>query len=178
MTWITDQPGSQTRQSICLLAISAVYHKPTELGLEQGRLNQNNFSIPSFKLLCQQHSTAWVGMELLKQVVRTEVLVVVERMAGQWQAWRADTHNGAGASQHIVNRSLATMARNPLQQCPSMPTTTRGIACRGARGNRGERERCLPPPREVTGPSLDLLPPLAAANTHLQRLQHFHVEYL
>ena len=92
---------------------------------------------------------------------------------------RADTHNGAGASQHIVNRSLATMARNPLQQCPAMPTTTRGIACRerGARGNRGERERCLPPPREVTGPSLDLLPPLAAANTHLQRVQHFHVQY-
>ena len=140
-------------------------------GLGREDLIKKNFSIPSFKLLYHQHSTAWVGIELLKQVVRTEVLVVVERMAGQWQAWRADTHNGAGASQHIVNRSLATMARNPLQQCPAMPTTTRGIACneRGARGNRGERERCLPPPREVTGPSLDLLPPLAAANTHLSR---------
>ena len=67
------------------------------------------------------------------------MLVGVERMAGrqvgrQAGGRRADTHNGAGASQCIVSQSLATMHRNSLQQCAAMPTTMRGIAC-------GERER-------------------------------------
>ena len=83
----------------------------------------------------------------------------IEYANRQPEGRRADSHNGAGASQHIVTPE----SRNNVPQFTA--TMPRNADNNERHCVRRERQRCEDP--EATGPSLTLLPPLPLSEAHL-----------